>query len=150
MIATNRSAQTPDASSQPLAGRCLCGAVSYQIRPPLHQFHLCHCSRCQRSTGSAHAANIFADPDAIVWLSGAEACQRFDLPEARFFSRSFCRHCGSPVPYVARSGKFLVIPSGALEGPVPIAADDQIFWDDRANWYDQALLSPRFKTYPGK
>jgi len=140
----------PPNHATPLTGRCLCGQVQYRVQPPLHAFHLCHCSRCQRSTGSAHAANLFADPDAIEWLVGADLCQRFDLPEARLFSRAFCRTCGSPVPYVARSGKFLILPSGGLDGPLPIAPQDHIFWDDRAAWYDEAQHCAHFTTYPEK
>lgn len=135
-----------------LNGQCLCGAVRYRIQPPLQQFHLCHCSRCQRATGSAHAANLFADPGAIEWLAGEDLCQRFDLPEARFFSRCFCSQCGSPVPYLARSGKFLIVPAGGISDPIPLAPQDHIFWDDRAPWYDQAgdASCPRFATYPVK
>ncbi|WP_210396263.1 GFA family protein [Motiliproteus sediminis] len=136
--------------AEALNGQCLCGQVRYRIKPPLHQFHLCHCSRCQRSTGSAHAANLFADPDAIEWLQGETACRRFDLPEARFFSRCFCTHCGSPVPCLARNGKLLTIPAGGLTDPVPCAPQDHIFWEDRCDWYDQAVdeSCPRFAIYP--
>jgi len=39
-------------------GRCLCHRVSYAIRGHLGIFQYCHCSRCQKVTGSAFAANL--------------------------------------------------------------------------------------------
>ncbi|MDP6588038.1 MAG: GFA family protein, partial [Alphaproteobacteria bacterium] len=52
-------------------GRCACGAVSYEIdRTPLI-VHACHCSDCQRLTGSAFAINLVFEAKAVTTTSGA-------------------------------------------------------------------------------
>ena len=129
-------------------GGCLCGQVRYRVRGPFQQFHLCHCSRCRRSTGSAHASNLFTAADAITWLSGEQQVQRFDLPEAQRFARCFCRTCGSGVPCLSRDGRLLIVPAGSLDTDPRIQPMDNIFWQDRAGWYDAALAAPRFAAYP--
>ena len=43
-----------------IPGSCLCGAVRFEIRGSLERFFLCHCRRCQKDTGTAHAANLFS------------------------------------------------------------------------------------------
>lgn len=39
-----------------LRGRCLCGAVEYQIPDTLEYAGYCHCSECRRFSGSAFSA----------------------------------------------------------------------------------------------
>ncbi len=39
-------------------GSCLCGLVKYELTGAFQQFFLCHCTRCQKDTGTAHAANL--------------------------------------------------------------------------------------------
>ena len=48
-----------------MKGSCLCGGVVYEIDPPFKIFQYCHCSRCRKFTGSAHAANLFVPPNFV-------------------------------------------------------------------------------------
>ena len=85
-------------------GSCLCGSVRFELLGKINGFYFCHCMRCRRSTGSAHASNIFTDPENIRWLSGQELIKRYELPEAERFAKQFCSKCGSLVPLVNRDG----------------------------------------------
>jgi len=136
--------------SDKIKGGCLCGRVQYQVSGPFEAFHICHCSQCQRSTGSAHASNIFTTEDKIEWFQGKELVKRFDPDEPGVISKAFCTHCGSLVPYIsAKSGK-LIIPAGSLCGDPGIRPQDNIFWKDRADWYDAVSESPRYDAFPKK
>ena len=134
--------------SDPIQGGCLCGRVRYQVRGPFDTFHLCHCSQCRRSTGSAHAANIFTTEDRLEWLSGQELVKRYIPDEPNVISKAFCSHCGSLVPYTSLSSGRLIIPAGSLHDPVDIDPVDNIFWRDRADWYDAGLGAPRVEQDP--
>ncbi|MFZ9037636.1 MAG: GFA family protein, partial [Gammaproteobacteria bacterium] len=81
--------------SEPIKGACLCGRVRYQVTGPFDEFHLCHCSQCRRSTGSAHAANIFTSADRLDWLAGEELIKRYTPDAPDVISKCFCTHCGS-------------------------------------------------------
>lgn len=131
-----------------VSGGCLCGTVTFEVTGPFEAFHWCHCSRCRKDTGSAHASNVFARPGSIRWLSGADAVKRFDLPEAQRFAKAFCVHCGSPVPYVNRSGTHLIVPAGALDTDPGLAPQDNIHWQSRAAWYDAGVAAPRYESEP--
>ena len=95
-------------------GACLCGSVRFEVKGEINKFYFCHCLRCRRSTGSAHASNIFMEPKNIKWLTGVEKIKRYDLPRAERFSKQFCSDCGSLVPHVSRDGRRLSIPAGTL------------------------------------
>ena len=52
----------------PLTGSCLCGAVRFEIVEPLVGAGYCHCTRCQRRTGTAASVNgsLRAAPSASL------------------------------------------------------------------------------------
>ncbi|MDG5501249.1 GFA family protein [Marinobacter sp. BGYM27] len=130
-----------------ITGNCLCGEVTFKLANDFQQFHLCHCSQCQKATGSAHASNLFTAPDNIEWLSGQAHIVRYDLP-GRTISNAFCTKCGSPVPYVSQSGQALVVPAGSLNQTPDMTPRSHIFWPERAAWYDQAQEAERFDAFP--
>jgi len=88
--------------SSKLTGVCLCGRVRFEVDGDFGPLFLCHCSRCRKDTGSAHAANLFVARGRLDWLAGQDCVTRFDLPGTRH-TRCFCSACGSALPY-ARPG----------------------------------------------
>ena len=129
-----------------LSGSCLCGTVTYEIRNEFDHFQLCHCTQCQKSTGSAHASNLFTSPEFITWHTGQTSIVRYDV-EGRRISNVFCRHCGGRVPWLSLSGDVLAVPAGSLNGVPSISAKANIFWPERAQWYEDALDAPRYDTF---
>ncbi len=128
-----------------LTGSCLCNSVRYKVSGCFNHFFLCHCQRCQKGTGSAHAANLFASDGELQWLSGTDLVSVFRLPETRHM-RSFCRKCGSPLPFAQTEYNLLVVPAGSLDMPPPLAPEAHLFVASRATW-DAALQT--LPTFPG-
>lgn len=117
----------------PYQGSCLCGKVTYSLAGEFDSFYLCHCRYCQKDTGSAHAANLFASNAELVWLTGESLINTFTLPNTRH-SKSFCTQCGSALPTVQLAGKLVVVPAGSLDQPVPIKPNAHLFKASAANW----------------
>ena len=115
-------------------GACLCRSVAFEVELPFVKFVKCHCSRCRSATGSAFAANAYVLPPAFRWTTGGEQVVRFDLPEARSFSTSFCRLCGSPLPHPTRSGREVIIPAGSLLDDPSTSPTTDACWSSRARW----------------
>ena len=111
-----------------MKGSCLCGSVQYEITPPFKGFQYCPCSRCRKATGSAHGANIFVPQEQFSWLAGEELVGRFEVPEAKYFATSFCKNCGSSLPWLAKGGKNRVVPAGSLDEDPGIKPQQSIFW----------------------
>lgn len=126
-------------------GSCLCGAVRFRIEGAFERFFLCHCSRCRKGTGSAHAANLFSSTARLTWLSGAENVRTYRVPQARH-TKCFCSACGSALPCV--SPKMLVVPAGSLDTPVDIRPDANIFMASRANWDHDLAGAREFAEFP--
>jgi len=128
------------------SGSCLCGAVTFTIDGAFDRFFLCHCSRCRKFSGTAHASNLFSFKGKVNWLSGKESVKFYDVPETRFM-KAFCAECGSPVPREREEA--VVVPAGCLDTPVEIAPTAHIFFADRANWDEHLEEAERFDHRPG-
>ncbi len=131
-------------------GSCLCGKVRYQFEGPIHVFQYCHCSRCRKFTGSAHAASIIIDPSNFSWLGGEEHLGRFELPEAKHYATTFCKHCGSSLPWLSQSGKAVVIPAGTLDEDPQVRPAHNIYYASRAPWYEDAGSLKKYDELPQK
>ena len=125
-----------------LIGSCLCGECRYSITSELKHFFQCHCMQCRKTTASAFAANIIAVPAEIKWASGEYNTTRFDYP-GRGFTQVFCKTCGSGLPFIDKGGDMMFIPTGTLDNVPTIKPEANIFWGERARWYEHGLAAPR-------
>lgn len=118
-----------------ISDSCLCGEITYQFVGPIKVFQYCHCSRCRKFTGSAHASNIIIDPEQFQWLSGEESVGRFELKETKHFATSFCKRCGSSLPWRTKSAKAVVIPAGTLDDDPKVKPIHNILFANKAPWF---------------
>ena len=133
--------------SKTYTGSCLCGTANFELKGEFKKFFLCHCSRCQKTSGSAHCANLFAPGAQLNWLSGAENLKFYQHPETNF-SLTFCRNCGSNLPTDLPARGLVKVPAGSLNTPVEISPQAHIFTDSRGNW-DQGFVDvPSFEKMP--
>ncbi len=122
-------------SDQPLTGSCLCQGVAYEVRGHLGIFQYCHCSRCRKFTGSAFSANLLVSPDDFGWLRGEALVGRYALPEAKHFATAFCTRCGSSLPWLAQTGRTVIVPAGTLDSDPLIRPTQRLYCASRALWY---------------
>jgi hypothetical protein len=130
------------------SGSCLCRKVRYELTGNMGVFQYCHCSRCRKVTGSAHAANLFVSPDKFKWLSGEELVGRFDPENTKYFATCFCKNCGSTLPWLSKSGKVIIVPAGTLDEDPEIKPTQNIFCGSRPAWYMAAESLPEHEGMP--
>jgi hypothetical protein len=97
-------------------GRCLCGAVSYEVRGPMRDILLCHCEECRRWGGYLGAFSA-TRADDLVLLDDA-ALRWVDSPASdRRARRGFCSACGSSLFWQAAGAERISIAVGTLDRP---------------------------------
>ena len=79
---------------RPLQGGCLCGTVRFELTAPLLSAGYCHCTHCQRRTGTGSSANGRIPREGFALLQGAEQLAAFTPPEGGW-PKLFCSRCGS-------------------------------------------------------
>ena len=96
-----------------LTGHCGCEAVRFEIDEPLEAAGYCHCTRCQRRTGTAASAQARIVPGSLRIVQGADLVRSYHPPEGAW--KEFCSACGSalwsrapddPDPMSVRLGAF--------------------------------------------
>ena len=135
-------------TKQTLKGSCLCGALKFVVTGEPTRFYHCHCSRCRKFTGSAHASNILINPEFFEWLDGEDQVGRFEHPEAKHFATCFCKRCGSSLPWLGKSGATIVIPAGTLDDDPGVRTAAHIFVASKAPWVEIGDDCPQFDEYP--
>ena len=112
-------------------GRCLCGAVRYEMTGPLRPVVACHCGQCRRTSG--HFAAATAVPPERLRLVEDHGLRWYQSsPMAR---RGFCGHCGSNLFWAPASGERIAVMAGTLDKPTGVALVMHIFVDDAGDYY---------------
>ena len=77
-----------------LTGGCMCGGVRFEVVRPLVSAGYCHCTRCQRRTGTAASCSARIEPGSLRVTHGAELLAAHE-PGGEGYSKFFCSRCGS-------------------------------------------------------
>jgi hypothetical protein len=128
-------------------GSCLCGAVAYAFAGPVDAWHQCHCSRCRRARGAAHASNLFLDAARFRFTRGEDEVGAYKLPEAERFTQSFCRTCGGKAPRVNPERGYVAIPAGSLDDDPGSRPERHIFVASKAPWHEITDRLPQFPEF---
>jgi hypothetical protein len=81
-------------SEPALTGGCLCGGVRFELAEPPVGAAYCHCTRCQRRTGTAASPSARIAPGSLRITAGEELIRSYEPPTGGFV-KDFCSACGS-------------------------------------------------------
>lgn len=103
-----------DNGKQYFSGRCLCGAVQFELHlNRIKMIYRCYCSLCRKQSGAASNASTVVPTGVFRWQQGEQLIQTY-VKETGFTS-CFCKQCGSPVPNaLAINPKIMWIPLGLI------------------------------------
>ena len=124
----------PPSPERPLQGGCLCGAVRYEITAPFLSAGYCHCTRCQRRTGTSSSLNGRVPQSGFRLLQGEERLKAWSPGEGGV-PKLFCSECGSAVFSGDPLGdEEVAVRLGTLDGDPGIRPQYRMFVDSAASW----------------
>ncbi len=117
----------------PLTGGCGCGVVRFEIAAPLIAAAYCHCTRCQRRTGTAVQASARVEPASFRVVAGEEHVRGWFAGDG--LEKAFCGECGSAL-FARRpeDGAVTIVRLGALDGDPGIRPSAHQFVAYAAPW----------------
>jgi len=125
-------------------GRCLCGAVSFEIEGSLRAPSLCHCSQCRRLHGAPGAYT--GAPVSAYRISGEESLNWY--PTSQRGEQGFCKLCGSKLFWRRIGGEDLGVAMGSLEPPTGLKLAYHIFTRSQGDYYEIGRDGlPRFAEF---
>ncbi|MCB9669888.1 MAG: GFA family protein [Alphaproteobacteria bacterium] len=110
-------------------GRCMCGAVTFEIDGLREDFGACHCEMCRRWTGSAFLG--ISVPHTDIRFTGLDRVKK--LQSSAWAERAWCDACGTGLWYRVtanhRMAEKYEIPIGLLDHSDHLRMTREIFID---------------------
>jgi hypothetical protein len=128
-----------------IEGGCLCGKVRYSGEAEPIFAGVCHCTNCQKGTGTAFNA-VVAVPKPTVSFTGALSTYEGRGDTGNAVYKRFCPECGSPVAEEAAvMADVVMIPVGTLDDAGAVEPKMQIYCDSALPW---AVLEDGIQRFP--
>jgi hypothetical protein len=119
----------------PLTGGCLCGAIRYEVSAPVEKLIACHCTDCQRASGTGASINALLPSSALRFTHGTTRVFSKPADSGNVLNRHFCGDCGSPVySQRANAPEFLVLKVGGLDRHEGLRVAMNIWTRSRRPW----------------
>lgn len=130
-----------------ISGGCLCGKVRYSSDAAPAIVAICHCTHCQRQSGSAFSMNIGVPADQLRVEGDTLATYEDTGSSGMPVLRKFCRNCGSPIFSDVKSSLGLsFVKAGTLDDASWVKPAVQIWGASRQPW---ATIDPAVPQLPG-
>jgi hypothetical protein len=80
-----------------VTGGCHCGQITYEAEVDPAAVRVCHCTDCQRLSGTAFRTNISSLPGTFVLKSGTLKTYIKTAESGNKRAHAFCPDCGAPI-----------------------------------------------------
>jgi len=131
-------------------GGCLCGSVRYTLDSDPVIMAVCHCTHCQKQSGSVFSANI-AVPDTAYQQQGETRIYQDRGDSGQLVVRQFCPACGSPIlSKMAIMPGLTLVKAGTLDDLSGLTPVLEVYADHAAAWVSPVPGAQRFgQAAPG-
>lgn len=129
-----------------LFGRCLCGAVQFQVTCTIDTIYHCHCRLCRKQTGSSFNAASLVEQSHFSWLQGDQQIRQYQ--KASGFRSAFCSVCGSCVPNQVNQTSWMWIPLGLLDSAITPSKRLNFCVNSKAAWVESPSADQDYPELP--
>jgi len=119
-----------------LTGHCACGEATYRMTAKPMIVHCCHCTWCQRESGSAFAVNALIEADRVELLT--DTLEILTVPTASGSGQVFhrCPSCRVTLwtNYSGMGDRIHFVRAGTLDDPSRVPPDIHIYTSTKQPW----------------
>ena len=119
-----------------MEGGCTCGHVRYRLAGKPLIVHACHCSWCQRETGTAHGLNALYEADRVEHLKADPEFIQTPSASGKGQRIARCPNCKvaiwSNYPQAGPAVRFVRV--GTMDSPGEYPPDIHIFTSSKLPW----------------
>ncbi len=122
--------------SESFEGACTCGFVRYRLASRPMFVHCCHCTWCQRETGTAFALNAMIESERVDLLSGKPEVVDTPSGSGKGQKISRCPRCRIALwsNYAGAGDAVRFVRVGTLMEPGRLPPDIHIFTSTKQPW----------------
>ena len=128
-----------------LTGGCACGSARYKLKTAPMFVHACHCTDCQRATGSAFLINMIIHSDDLV-IEGPISKATLETSTGAGRDVHYCSECATNLwtKYHFIDLPLLAVSSGTLDTPNNIKPLAHMFTRSKQPWMVLDNETPQF------
>ena len=138
-----------NAMNPPYTGQCLCGAVQYKVNEGPLVVYACHCTDCQKRSGSAFGLSMWVHRNAIEVTKGEATLQTLKHSDGRPRFVRICAECGTRLwSEPAKRQELAVIRPGTLNDTSSLRPAAHIWTRSAQPWVVIPEDAIRYDTQP--
>ncbi|MEP7210154.1 MAG: GFA family protein [Alphaproteobacteria bacterium] len=132
-----------------MQGGCSCGEIRYELTSRPMWVNACHCTWCQRETGSAFAVNALIETDRVKLVAGQPEEVQTPSNSGKGQTILRCPTCRIAVwsHYSGAGPKIAFVRTGTLDAPHDIRPDIHIFTSTKRPWVVLPADTPAVPEY---
>ncbi|MCC7462687.1 MAG: GFA family protein [Gammaproteobacteria bacterium] len=129
-------------------GRCLCGAIRYEVSGNPNWVAICHCRDCQRSAGAPMVVWAMFPGTAVQVTAGAPKT----INSSGAAMRSFCPDCGTGLFYRNADNLpgLVDVQASTLDNPNALPPTVQVQIAERQSWLPHLGTLAGFERFPSE
>ena len=125
-------------------GNCHCGAIRYEADIDPANVQVCHCSDCQRFSGSPYRVSVPAPRESFTLIAGTPRVYVKTADSGNKRVQAFCGTCASPIYSSAvEDPPMYSLRVGCLDERASLAPRKQIWCDSALDWATDLGELPR-------
>ena len=113
-------------------GGCFCGAIAYEATVDPGQTSICHCTDCQRLTGTAFRVTVPAREENYRITKGTPKVYVKTAESGARRAQAFCATCGTPIYAADPDGGNLSLRIGMIAERHELGEPARQIWCDSA------------------
>ena len=127
-------------------GGCVCGAIRFRVRGEPLRAYVCHCTFCQRFTGSAFGILTWFDEENVEVEGDGIKTHDHTVDETdRWFRLHFCGRCGTTImANNQRQPGILFVMAGTYDDPNWVQLKFQVWSRSAQQW---VIMPDHFERY---
>ncbi len=133
----------------PLTGACQCRAVRYSCAAAPASIYACHCTECQRQSGSAFGTSMLVPREAFLITQGSPRTWVRTSDSGRKVDCAFCPDCGTRLVHLPQhSPGMAIVRPGTLDDTSWIRLAGHIWTASRQPWFEVPAGSVSYEQQP--
>jgi hypothetical protein len=133
----------------PFAGRCLCGAIRYRVTDEPLTVYACHCTDCQKRSGSAFGISMWVNHKAIEVTQGEPAVQQALTEDGQVRTMRVCPRCFTRLWSEPRPDSHVaIVRGGTLEDTSSLRPIAHLWTRSAQPWVTYPEGATKFDTQP--
>ena len=122
-----------------IEGECHCGAITYEANVNPEKVVVCHCTDCQKLSGTAFRTVVFTEDENFDLKSGELKTYIKIAESGNERIQAFCPNCGSPIysTSVGEAPKMLGLRVGTINQRSVLQPSKQVWCQSAQAWLGQ-------------